>query len=279
MMKSTIENLMTIKIKNAEQIAGIRAASKIASDTLTMLIDVIKPGMTTDDVNNIAHANILGQGATPTSLHYKGFPKSVCTSVNHVVCHGIPGDKKLKKGDIVNVDIGVTKDGYIGDTSRMYKVGKTGVLANQLCMITYDCMQQGIAAVKPGADIRVVGRAIEKHLKLSTLPYSIVRNYCGHGVGIQYHEDPQILHFAHEDSGVTFEPGMIFTVEPMINAGKADTKLLPDRWTVVTKDHKLSAQWEHTILVTPDGFEVLTLRDEELEQWSGAPPEQWDGNP
>lgn len=262
---------MAIRIKTPEQIEGIRAASRIASDALYMLNDYVKPGVTTDELNTVAHDFIVESGATPTSLNYNGFPKSVCTSVNHVVCHGIPGDKKLKKGDIVNIDIGVTKDGFIGDTSKMYKVGKTGVLANQLCMITYDCMQQGIAAVAPGEDIRVVGRAIEKHLKLSGLPYSLVREYCGHGVGIEYHEDPQILHFAYPDSGVTFEPGMVFTIEPMINAGKHTTRLLPDQWTVVTKDHSLSAQWEHTILVTEDGFEVLTLREEELEQWSGTP--------
>jgi methionyl aminopeptidase len=262
---------VTVRIKTPEQIEGIRIAAQIAADCLVSLNDVIKPGITTDDIDKHCSEFIAERGATATSLHYKGFPKSVCTSVNHVICHGIPGDKKLKKGDIINVDIAVTKDGYIGDTSKMYKVGKTGILANQLCMITYDCMQQGIAAVAPGEDIRVVGRAIEKHLKLSGLPYSLVREYCGHGVGIEFHEDPQILHFAYPDSGNTFLPGMVFTIEPMINAGKPQTKQLPDGWTVVTKDHSLSAQWEHTILVTEDGFEILSLREEELEKWSGTP--------
>ena len=262
---------VAIQIKTPEQIDGIRVAAQIAADCLVSLNDFIKPGITTGDIDEHCNAFIVARDATPTSLHYQGFPKSVCTSVNHVVCHGIPSDKKLKKGDIVNVDIGVTKDGFIGDTSKMYKVGKTGVLANQLCMITYDCMQQGIATVAPGVDIREPGRAIEKHLRLSGLPSSIVRDYCGHGVGIQYHEEPQILHFGYPDSGVTFEPGMVFTIEPMINAGKHNTKMLPDKWTVVTKDHKLSAQWEHTILVTEDGFEILSLREEERELWSGTP--------
>jgi len=262
---------MTIKIKTPEQIDGIRVAAQIAADCLVALNDFIVPGITTQDIDDFAHAFIKDRDAHPTSLNYQGFPKSVCTSVNHVVCHGIPSEKRLKKGDIVNVDIGVTKDNFIGDTSKMYKVGKTGVLANQLCMITYDCMQQAIATVGPGVDIREPGRAIEKHLKLSGLPYSIVRNYCGHGVGLQYHEEPQILHFAYPDSGIKFEKGMVFTIEPMINAGKHETKMLPDKWTVVTKDHKLSAQWEHTILVTEDGFEILSLREEELELWSGSP--------
>ena len=262
---------MTIKIKTPEQIDGIRAAAKLAADTLVMLNDHVKPGVTTGELDAIAHAFITEQGATPTSLNYHGFPKSICTSVNHVVCHGIPGTKKLKKGDIINIDIGVTKDGFIGDTSKMYEVGKVGVLGHRLSEITYDCMQQGIAAVAPGKDIRCVGNAIEKHLRASGLPYSIVRNYCGHGVGLQYHEDPQIIHFAYADSGVVFEPGMVFTIEPMLNAGKPETKMLPDKWTVVTKDHTLSAQWEHTILVTEDGFEILSLREEELERWSGSP--------
>ena len=263
---------MTIKIKTPEQIEGIRAASRLAADALVMLNDQVKPGVTTGELDAIAHEFITAAGGWPTSLYYKGFPKSVCTSVNHVVCHGIPGDKKLKNGDIINIDIGVTKDGFIGDTSKMYVVGnKKNILGKRLIDITYDCMQQGIAAVEPGKDISVIGNAIEKHLKLSGLPYGLVRQYCGHGVGIEYHEDPQILHFAWKEMGIELIPGMVFTIEPMINAGKHDTKVLPDGWTVVTKDHTLSAQWEHTILVTEDGFEVLTLREEELEKWSGTP--------
>ena len=235
-----------------------------------MLDDRVRPGVTTGYLNQVAHDFIVERGATPTSLGYKGFPKSVCTSVNHVVCHGIPSDDKvLKKGDIINIDIGVTKDGFIGDTSKMYKVGeKVGVLQNRLCDITYDCMRAGISVVKPGEDISVVGRAIEAYLRKSGMPYSIVRNYCGHGVGIEYHEDPQILHFSYKDLGQAFIPGMVFTVEPMINAGKPGTRQLPDNWTVVTKDHSLSAQWEHTVLVTADGFEILSLRKEEQEEWT-----------
>ena len=262
---------MKNSIKTPEQIEGIRVAARIAADALVMLNEHVKPGITTGELDSIAHDYIESQGARPTSLYYKGFPKSVCTSVNHVVCHGIPGDKRLKKGDIINIDIAVTKDDFIGDTSKMYKVGKTGVLANQLCMITYDCMQQGIAAIEPGKDISVIGRAIERHLRLSGLPYSIVRNYCGHGTGVKFHEDLQVLHFDYPDRGIEIEPGMVFTIEPMINAGKQDTKILPDQWTVVTKDHTLSAQWEHTILVTEDGFEILSLREEERELWSGSP--------
>ncbi len=262
---------MNNSVKTPDQIEGIRAAARVASDCLVSLNDIIKPGITTQEIDDHCHAFIINAGAKPTSLHYKGFPKSVCTSVNHVVCHGIPGEKKLKKGDIVNVDVAATLDGFIGDTSKMYEVGKVGVQGHRLCHITYECMQQGIAAVAPGEDISTIGNAIEKHLKLTGLPFNLVREYCGHGVGVQFHEDLQILHFAYPDRGIVLEPGMVFTIEPMINAGKAMTKLLPDQWTVVTKDHSLSAQWEHTILVTEDGFEILTLREEELDLWSGSP--------
>lgn len=262
---------MKNSVKTPEQIEGIRKAARLASDTLVMLNDHVKPGITTGELDAIAHKFITDAGGWPTSLYYKGFPKSVCTSVNHVVCHGIPGDKKLKKGDIINIDVAVTLGGFIGDTSKMYEVGKVGVQGHRLCHITYECMQQGIAAIEPGKDISVIGNAIEKHLRLTGLPFSIVRNYCGHGTGVEFHEDLQVLHFAYPDRGIVLEPGMVFTIEPMINAGKPMTKIMPDEWTVVTKDHTLSAQWEHTILVTEDGFEILTLREEELELWSGSP--------
>jgi len=196
--------------------------------------------------------------ATPAPLNYKGFPKSICTSVNHVVCHGIPGPKRLKKGDILNVDVTVIKDGFHGDTSRMYYLGEPPVLARRLCEAAHESMLQGIRCVRPGIRLGDLGHAIQKYVEAQG--FSVVREYCGHGIGRVFHEDPQVLHYGTPGTGLALEPGMTFTIEPMVNAGRADVRLLPDGWTVVTKDHSLSAQWEHTVLVTQDGFEVLTLR-------------------
>ena len=254
---------MSIIIKTPEQIAKMRTAGRLAAQVLEMIGDFIKPGVTTDELDQICHDFIVNeQQAIPAPLNYKGFPKSICTSVNHVICHGIPSDKKtLKKGDIINVDITVIKDGFHGDTSKMFFVGEPSIQAERLVRVTQECLYLGIKMVKPGIRLGDIGAAIQNHAEGNH--YSVVREYCGHGIGEGFHEEPQVLHYGKENTGIELKPGMTFTIEPMINAGKRFTKLLPDKWTVVTKDHKLSAQWEHTILVTNDGYEVLTLRDEE----------------
>ncbi|MCK4586629.1 MAG: type I methionyl aminopeptidase [Gammaproteobacteria bacterium] len=255
---------MSIIIKTAEDIEKMRVAGHLAAEQLTMIAPHIKPGVTTDELNDICHDFTVNvQNAIPAPLNYHGFPKSICTSVNHQVCHGIPSDKKLKKGDIVNIDVTVIKDGYHGDTSKMFFVGEPSVLARRVCDISHECMKIGIELVKPGIHLGDIGHAIQKYAEAKNC--SVVREYCGHGIGTTFHEEPQVLHYGDAGTGIILEPGMIFTIEPMINAGKRQVKLLKDKWTVVTKDRSLSAQWEHTILVTNDGHEVLTkLPDDEL---------------
>jgi methionyl aminopeptidase len=251
-----------ITIKTAEDIAKMRIAGKLAADVLEMIGPHVKAGITTDELNAICHDYIINtQHAIPAPLNYNGFPKSICTSVNHVVCHGIPGPKQLKDGDIINVDITVLKDGYHGDTSKMFFIGKPSILADRLVKITQECLYLGIEQVKPGAHFGDIGAAIQTYAEKNR--FTVVREYCGHGIGKIFHEAPNVLHYGNKGTGAKLQPGMIFTIEPMINAGKRDVKLLPDAWTVVTKDHSLSAQWEHTILVTETGFEVLTKRNEE----------------
>jgi len=253
---------MPVSIKNPEEIEKMRLAGQLASAVLQMIDPYVEPGITTGELDRICHDYIVNsQHAIPAPLHYRGFPKSICTSVNHVVCHGIPGDKKLKKGDIINIDITVIKNGYHGDTSKMFFVGTPSIRAMRLVQTTYDCMRLGIEMVKPGVHLGDIGYAIQQHAESHN--YSVVREYCGHGIGKEFHEDPQILHYGQKGTGLILEKGMTFTIEPMINAGKRHVKLLSDNWTVVTKDRSLSAQWEHTIFVTADGFEVLTKRPEE----------------
>jgi methionyl aminopeptidase len=256
---------MTIIIKTPELIEKMRVAGRLAAEVLEMIEEHVKPGVTTDELNSICHDYIVNvQQATPSPLNYRGFPKSICTSVNHVVCHGIPSDKKvLKKGDIINIDITVFKNGVHGDTSKMFVVGEASVQAERLIRITQECLYLGIKMVKPGVRLGDIGHAIQQHAESNH--FSVVREYCGHGIGEGFHEEPQVLHYGRPGTGVILQPGMTFTIEPMINAGKRFTKLLPDQWTVVTKDHKLSAQWEHTILVTETGYEVFTMRKEEAE--------------
>ncbi len=249
---------MTVSIKNEEQQDKMRVAGRLAADVLDMVGDYVKPGVTTEELDRICHEYITDvQGAVPAPLNYRGFPKSICTSVNHVVCHGIPGAKKLKSGDTVNIDVTVIKDGYHGDTSRMFFVGKPSIQAQRLSEIAFESMWLGIKELAPGKHLGDVGAAVQKHVEKHR--FSVVREYCGHGIGRAFHEEPQVLHYGRPGTGLELKEGMTMTVEPMVNAGKANVKLLPDGWTVVTKDHSLSAQWEHTVLVTRDGFEVLTL--------------------
>jgi len=253
---------MAISIKTAPEIEKMRHAGRLAAEVLEMIEPHVIQGITTDELDRICHDFIVNeQQAIPAPLNYRGFPKSICTSVNHQVCHGIPSDKKLKNGDIINIDITVIKDGYHGDTSKMFFVGTPAPHARRLVETTYECMRKGISIVKPGIRLGDIGHIIQTCAESRN--FSIVREYCGHGIGREFHEDPQVLHYGSPDTGETLVPGMTFTIEPMINAGKRQVKLLGDNWTVVTKDHKLSAQWEHTILVTDTGFEVLTLRKDE----------------
>jgi methionyl aminopeptidase len=240
----------------------MRIAGRLAADVLTMIEPHVKAGVTTDELNQICHDYIVNeQQAIPAPLNYHGFPKSICTSVNHVICHGIPSDKKLKDGDIINIDITVIKDGYHGDTSKMFLVGKPSILAQRISRVARESMMIGINMVKPGIQLGDIGAAIQAHAEKEH--FSVVREYCGHGIGAVFHEEPQVLHYGTPGTGLTLQAGMTFTIEPMINAGKRHVRQLPDGWTVVTKDRSLSAQWEHTILVTTDGFEVLTRRPEE----------------
>ena len=253
---------MPISIKSPEEVEKMRLAGHLASAVLQMIEPHVTPGMTTGELDKICHDYIVNtQHAIPAPLDYRGFPKSICTSVNHVVCHGIPGEKKLKSGDIINIDITVIKNGYHGDTGKMFFVGTPSIRAKRLVQTTYDCMRLGIEMVKPGVQLGDIGYAIQQHAESHN--YSVVREYCGHGIGKDFHEDPQILHYGQKGTGLTLEEGMTFTIEPMINAGKRHVKLLSDNWTVVTKDRSLSAQWEHTLLVTAYGVEVLTRRPEE----------------
>ena len=249
---------MSIHVKTPEETEKMRVAGRLAGEVLQMIRPHVQAGITTDELDRLCHDYIVNeQGAIPAPLNYKGFPKSICTSINHQVCHGIPSEKKLKKGDIVNIDITVIKDGFHGDTSKMFYVGEPSVLARRICEISHECMLIGIEQVKPGARLGDIGHAIQEHAESNN--YSVVREYCGHGIGRQFHEEPQVLHYGTAGTGVELVPGMTFTIEPMINAGRKDVKLLKDNWTVVTSDHALSAQWEHTILVTDTDHEILTM--------------------
>jgi methionyl aminopeptidase len=249
---------MAVTIKSAEEQDRMRSAGRLAADVLDMIGEHVKPGITTGELDRICHDYITEvQHAIPAPLNYRGFPKSICTSVNHVVCHGIPGERKLKPGDCVNIDVTVIKDGYHGDTSRMFFVGKAGIQAQRLSEVAFEGMWRGIEELGPGKHLGDVGEAIQTFVEQNR--FSIVREYCGHGIGRIFHEDPQVLHYGHRGAGLELRPGMTLTVEPMVNAGKRHVKLLNDGWTVVTKDHSLSAQWEHTVLITDDGYEVLTL--------------------
>ncbi len=265
---------MPVTIKNAEQQDKMRTAGRLAAEVLDMITDYVKPGVTTDELNDICHRYITEvQGAVPAPLNYRGggpvpFPKSICTSLNHVICHGIPSDRKLRNGDALNIDITVIKDGWHGDTSRMFMVGKPKVQAERLARIARESMMRGIAEIAPGKHLGDIGHAIQTYVEANRC--SVVREYCGHGIGQGFHEDPQVVHFGVPGTGMKLEPGMTFTVEPMVNAGKRHTKLLPDGWTVVTKDHSLSAQWEHTVLVTETGYEILTLGAAERDQADAA---------
>jgi methionyl aminopeptidase len=253
-----------VPIKTPEEVAKMRVAGRLAADVLDMIGEHVRPGITTGELDRLCHEYITQvQGAVPAPLNYRGFPRSICTSVNHQVCHGIPGEKVLKKGDILNIDVTVIKDGYHGDTSMMFAVGEPSIQARRLMQVTLEAMRVGIAQVRPGATLGDIGHAIQRFVEAQR--FSVVREYCGHGIGREFHEDPQILHYGKPGTGLTLEPGMCFTIEPMVNAGKRFIKQLPDGWTVVTKDRSLSAQWEHTVLVTPDGHEVLTLRAEERD--------------
>lgn len=257
-----------IHIKTPEEIEKMRVAGRLAAEVLEMIEPFVKPGVTTEEIDKICHDYIVDkQQAIPACLNYKGggsipFPKSICTSINHVICHGIPNDRPLKSGDILNIDVTVLKDGYHGDTSKMFFIGEPSILANRLVRIAQECLYLGIEAVKPGARLGDIGAIIQKHAESHN--YSVVREYCGHGIGSEFHEEAlQVLHYGVAGTGIELQPGMTFTIEPMINAGKRFTKTLGDGWTVVTKDHSLSAQWEHTLLVTQTGAEVLTRRQEE----------------
>ena len=264
---------MTVTIKTNEEIKKMRVAGRLASQVLDFIHPRIRAGVTTEEIDNICHDYMVNvQKTIPAPLNYAPpghtpFPKSICTSVNHVICHGIPGSKKLKNGDSINIDITVIKDGYHGDTSRMFHVGEPSIQSRRLASLTFDCMWAGIAQIRPGAHLGDIGSAIQKMAE--SAGFSVVREFCGHGIGSTFHEDPQVLHYGAAGTGLKLEPGMIFTVEPMINAGKRDIRQLADGWTIVTKDHSLSAQWEHTILVTDTGFEVLTVSDKTPEPPNG----------
>ncbi len=254
---------MAVTPKTPEEIEKMRIAGRCAAEVLEMIEEYVKPGTTTAELDRICHEYITGvQQAVPAPLNYKGFPKSICTSVNQVVCHGIPSEKKkLKSGDIVNIDITVIVDGYHGDTSKMFTLGQTAPHAERLCKVTQECLYLGIEQVRPGARLGDIGEAIQKHAEKNH--YAVVRDYCGHGIGTVFHEEPQVLHYGVAGTGLELKEGMTFTIEPMINAGKHQTKLKGDGWTVETRDGRLSAQWEHTLAVTKEGVEVLTARREE----------------
>ncbi len=254
---------MTVIIKTPEEIEKMRTAGRKAAEVLEYIEEFVSPGVSTAELDRLCHAYITDvQKAIPAPLNYKGFPKSICTSVNQVVCHGIPSEKKtLKPGDIINIDVTVIVDGFHGDTSKMFFVGKPATHAERLVRVTQECLYKGIALVRPGARLGDIGHAIQTHAEGHY--YSVVRDYCGHGIGRIFHEDPQVLHFGKPGTGMTLEEGMTFTIEPMINAGKAATRLKSDGWTVETRDGRLSAQWEHTLAVTSNGVDVLTARREE----------------
>lgn len=253
---------MAIAIKTPDEIEHMKVAGRLAAEVLDFIAAHVTAGITTGELDRLCHEYMVDtQKVIPAPLNYappgyKPYPKSICTSINHQVCHGIPGDRVLKGGDILNIDITIIKNGFHGDTSRMFCIGEPSIQARRLCDITYECMWKGIRMVKPNATLGDIGAAIQQHAESSG--FSVVREFCGHGIGRNFHEDPQVLHYGQSGSGALLQPGMIFTIEPMINAGKAAIRELADGWTIVTKDHSLSAQWEHTVLVTADGFEVLT---------------------
>lgn len=254
---------VVVHIKTAQEIETMRVAGKLASEVLDYIEPHVVPGITTGELDALCHRYMVDvQKTIPAPLNYappgySPYPKSICTSVNHQVCHGVPGDKKLKEGDIVNLDITVIYEGYHGDTSRMYYAGEPSIQARRLCEFTYEAMWRGIEEVRPGKHLGDIGYVIQRLAEKTG--YGVVREFCGHGIGAKFHEDPQVLHYGRAGTGIELKPGMIFTIEPMINAGKAAIKQLPDGWTVITKDRSLSAQWEHTILVTDDGYDVLTV--------------------
>ena len=253
---------MSITIKTPVEIEKMRVAGRLAAEVLDMIEEHVVPGISTEELDRIFHEYMVEQQkVVPAPLNYRGFPKSICTSVNHQVCHGIPSPKKLKNGDIVNIDITVIKDSYHGDTSKMFFVGEATIKAKRLVKVTQECLYLGIKEVAPGAHLGDIGHAIQKYAESNG--FSVVQEFCGHGIGRNFHEDPQVLHYGKPGAGEEIKAGMIFTIEPMINQGKRYVKVLPDGWTAVTKDHSLSAQFEHTILVTPVGYEILTLRQEE----------------
>ncbi len=256
---------MAMTIKTPEDIERMRAAGRLAAEVLQIVAPHVQPGVTTGELDRICHDHIVGvQQAIPANVGYRGFPATICASVNNVICHGIPGPTKvLKDGDIINIDVTVIKDGWHGDTSRMFYVAEPTVQSRRLCETTYECMWKGIALVRPGVALGDIGSAIQRHAE--SRGFSVVREFCGHGIGQRFHEEPQILHYGRPGQGLKLQPGMTFTIEPMINAGKRDIRQLNDGWTIVTADHSLSAQWEHTILVTADGYEVLTVS-------AGTPP-------
>ncbi len=260
---------MSVSLKSPEDVAKMRVAGALAAEVLDYITPHVIAGVTTGELDRLCHKYMVDvQGTIPAPLNYappgyQPYPASICTSVNHVVCHGIPGDKKLKAGDIVNIDITVIKDGFHGDTSRMFYVGAAPIQARRLCEVTYEAMWKGIRTVRPGAHLGDIGAVIQRHAEGHG--FSVVREFCGHGIGRQFHEEPQVLHYGRNGTGLKLQPGMVFTIEPMINAGRAAIRCLADGWTVVTADHSLSAQWEHTVLVTETGYEVFTLSP-------GAPP-------
>jgi len=246
-----------ITIHRPEDFAGMRAAGRLAAETLDMIGEHVRPGVTTGALDRLCHDFIIARDAVPAPLNYRGFPKSICTSINHVVCHGIPGERRLEGGDVLNIDITVILDGWHGDSSRMYCAGPPSTRARNLIEVTHEALMRGVRMVRPGATLGDIGHAIQTFAE--SAGFSVVREYCGHGIGRVYHEDPQVLHYGKPGTGLELVTGMTFTIEPMINAGRRDVRLLNDGWTVVTRDQSLSAQWEHTILVTPSGYEVLTL--------------------
>lgn len=261
---------MAVEPKTPDEIAQMRIAGRLAAEVLDFITPHVTSGITTAELDRLCHDYMVNhQGTVPAPLNYTPpgytpYPKSICTSVNHVICHGVPGEKKLKNGDVVNIDVTVIKDGFHGDTSRMFCVGKPSIQARRLTDLTYVCMWRGIRAIRPGNTLGDIGHAIQTHAERHG--FSVVREFCGHGIGRKFHEEPQVLHYGRPGMGMRLEAGMIFTVEPMINAGRAEIRQMADGWTIVTKDHSLSAQWEHTVLVTENGFEVLTVS-------AGTPPE------
>ena len=246
----------SIKIHTAKDYDGMRSAGRLAAETLDMLVPLVKPGITTEDINTLVHDYTLEHGGIPAPLGYRGFPKSVCTSINNVVCHGIPGNKVLKNGDIINIDVTTILDGWFGDTSRMFVVGEASIKSSRLIKTTFECLWRGIKVVRPGATTGDIGHAIQTHAEEKH--FSVVREFCGHGLGRVFHDAPNILHFGTPGSGTVLKEGMFFTIEPMINAGGNGVKVKSDGWTAVTKDRSLSAQFEHSLAVTEDGYEIFT---------------------